>query len=66
MVKFVCYSQPVSDASGLESRVTAVEALQRSDQSTLSKLEPRFKHMETWQAEADKWIKKLKEKTGLS
>ena len=66
MVKFVCYSQPASDASALESRVTAVEALQRSDQSILSKLEPRVKRMETWKAEADKWIKKLKEKTGLS
>jgi hypothetical protein len=66
MVKFVCYSQPASDASALESRVTAVEALQRSDQSTLSKLEPRVKRLETWKAEADKWIKKLKEKTGLS
>ena len=50
----MCYSHPASDASALESQVTAVEALQRSDQSTLSKLEPRVKHLETWKVEADK------------
>jgi hypothetical protein len=61
MVKFVCYSQPATSASDLFSQVQAVESLQRSDLSNISKLEARTKRIETWKSDVDKSIKKLKE-----
>lgn len=61
MVKFVCYSQPANDASELLSRLAGVESLQRADQSNISKIESRLKKVETWKADADKLLKKLKE-----
>jgi peptidoglycan hydrolase CwlO-like protein len=61
MVKFVCYSQPATSASDLFSQVQAVESVQRSDQSNISKLEAHTKRIETGKSDVDKSIKKLKE-----
>jgi hypothetical protein len=65
MVKFVCYAQPAQGASALLSRMSATEALQRSDQSNISKLEGRTKKLEAWKSESDKLLAKLKTKAGL-
>lgn len=65
MVKFVCYSQPAQGASTLVTRLSAVEALQRSDQSMISKLDGRIKKVESWKPDTDKLLKKLKEKAGI-
>ena len=65
MVKFVCYSQLSSDASLVLNRLSTVESLQRSDQSNLSKLEGRAKRVETWRADSEKILKKLKDKAGI-
>ena len=65
MVKFVCYSQPASDASELLTRVVSVGNLQRSDQSSIAKLDSRIKRVETWKSDAEKSLKKLKEKAGI-
>ena len=65
LVKFVCYSQPASDASTLITRLAAVEALQRSDQSNITKIDGRTKRIETWKMDSDKILKKLKDKAGI-
>ena len=65
MVKFVCYSQPTADTSDLLTRLHGVESLQRADQSNISKLESRTKKLESWKSDAEKLLKKLKEKTGV-
>ena len=65
MVKFVCYTQPSGNTSDLIARLGAVENLQRSDQSNLSKQDSRMKKLENWKAESDKLLKRLKEKAGI-
>ena len=65
MVKFVCYSQPTSDTSEFSNRISALEALQRADQGNIAKLDNRAKKIESWKSEADKLLKKLKEKVGI-
>ena len=63
MVKFICYSQPASDTADVLNRITATESMQRTHQSNLSKLELKAKKIDTWKADTDKHLKKLKEKT---
>ena len=65
MVKFVCYTQPSANTSDIISRLSAVENLQRSDQSNVSKHDSRLKKVEAWKTETDKLVKKLKEKAGV-
>ena len=62
MVKFICYSQPSSDASNLMNRLGNLETLQRGDQSAISKLESKVKTLQTWKTDAEKLLKQLKEK----
>ena len=39
MVKFICYSQPASDTAEVLTRLASTESMQRTHQSTLSKLD---------------------------
>ena len=59
MVKFICYSQPSTDTAEVMSRLSNLETLQRGDQSSISRLEPRVKRLETWKTETDKVVKRL-------
>ena len=63
MVKFVCYSQPTADTSELLTQLHGLESLQHANQSNISKLESRTKKLESWKTDAEKLLKKLKEKT---
>ena len=65
MVKFVCYTQPAANTTELVTRLSAVENLQRSDQSNVSKHDSRLKKIETWKSDLDKLLKRLKEKAGI-
>jgi hypothetical protein len=62
MVKFVCYSQPVTDAAEVLSHLTGEDSLQHGDQSNISCFDACFKKIENWKAETDKTIKKFVEK----
>ena len=42
MLKFVCYSQPANSATELLTCLAGVEALQRSDQSNISKMDTKL------------------------
>jgi hypothetical protein len=66
MVKFICYSQPASDTTEVLSRLTATESMQRTHQSNISKLDLKAKKIDTWKAETDKLLKKLKDKAEIS
>ena len=47
------------------TRVSAIEALQHSDQSNLSRQDHHVKALETWKVNAEKMLKKIKEKKVL-
>ena len=60
MVKFVFYSMPPTNTSEFLTCVYAVEYLQRSDQSNLSKQEGIYKKLDSFKTEVEKSINKLK------
>ena len=66
MVKFICYSQPATDTAEVLNRLSLTESLVRMNQSNISKLEGKSRKYDIWKLDVDKWIKKLKEKTGLA
>jgi hypothetical protein len=66
MVKFICYSQPASDTSEVLNRLAATESMQRTQQSNISKLDLKAKKVDTWKADTDKLLKKLKEKNDIA
>ena len=53
IVRYVCYNQPASYASLLDIRLTAVEYLQRYDQSNISKMDARLKRVDSFNTKAD-------------
>jgi hypothetical protein len=58
MIKFICYSQPVSDTAEVLTRLTATESMQHTHQSNLSKLELKSKKIDVWKLGTDKLFKK--------
>jgi hypothetical protein len=66
MVKFICYSQPASDTTEVLGRLNSAESMQRTHQSNISKLELKSKKMDTWKADTDKLLKKLKDKAEIA
>ena len=65
MVKFICYSQPSHDSADLLDRLSTAEALMRTNQGAIAKLDSRLKKLETHRVESDKLLKKLKEHANL-
>ena len=66
IVKFICYSQPATDTSEVLSRLSSAESMQRTQQSNLSKLDLKAKKVDTWKAETEKLLKKLKDKADIA
>ena len=66
MVKFICYSQLENDTAEVLSRIGALESMQQSHQSAISKLELKAKKMDTWKAETDKLLTKSKQKADMA
>ena len=59
MVKYICYSQPSTDAADILSKITNLSALQKGDQRNIAKMEKRLATLEAWKSEAEKTIKRL-------
>ena len=66
MVKFICYSQPASDTAEVLTRLASTESMQRTHQSTLSKLDLKSKKIDVWKADTDKLLKKIKDKVDIA
>ena len=66
MVKFMCFGLPTSDNTEMQNKLSSVESMQRTNQSNLSKLELKAKKFDTWKADIDKLLKKIKEKVEIA
>jgi hypothetical protein len=66
MVNFICYSQPAIDTTEVLGCLNSVESMQRMHQSNISKLDLKSKKLDTWKAEIEKLLKKLKDKAEIA
>ena len=65
VAKFVCYIVPSTNTSEFLTRISAADSLQCSYQRNLAKYKGRLKKMDTFKTETEKYINKLKGKSGI-